>query len=236
MTFDAAGRVRLDNVSMADADYSDRWIIQLTVVGSHLTSARFDRAHIRYASFGAGQAVSTYTNCSFDGSTIEFGPAGYARFVRCSFRDARLSGWHCETVEMIDCHFGGVLESSFFNGTVPDRSRQLLGRRHNEFRDNDFSNAKLVDVGFRTGIDLRRQRLPTGPEYVTVHPSKDGFAGARKVVAGWDDPQLRQRGLGCIAALQLEANGGQQELFVQLHGYDELDRVALTRVTELLGA
>ena len=34
----------------------------------------------------------------------------------------------------------------------------------NEIEDNDFSRAKLIDVAFRTGVDLTKQRLPSGPE------------------------------------------------------------------------
>jgi hypothetical protein len=32
----------------------------------------------------------------------------------------------------------------------------------NEFRGNDFTDARLVDVGFRCGIDTTAQRWPDG--------------------------------------------------------------------------
>ena len=63
-----------------------------------------------------------------------------------------------------------------FNGKPLRRSLWSRQRRRNEFRDNDFAELELLDVSFRTGIDLDLQRLPSGQRY-TLLPDA---AGARR--------------------------------------------------------
>jgi hypothetical protein len=45
---------------------------------------------------------------------------------------------------------------------VPGGFARVVGRVHHEFVDNDFTDCDLVDVGFRLGRDLTRQRLRPG--------------------------------------------------------------------------
>ena len=41
-------------------------------------------------------------------------------------------------------------------------------RERNGFIGNDLSSADLVDVDFRGGIDLTKQILPSGPDYIYI--------------------------------------------------------------------
>ena len=41
-------------------------------------------------------------------------------------------------------------------------------RTRNQIEGNDFSRADLHWTGFRGGVDLTRQRFPTGPEYMLL--------------------------------------------------------------------
>ena len=59
---------------------------------------------------------------------------------------------------------------------------EALGRTSNEFRGNDFSGMDLIDVGFRTGIDLSLQRLPTGAQYVYLADAERALQRAREQV------------------------------------------------------
>ena len=45
---------------------------------------------------------------------------------------------------------------------------QTADRRGIEFAGNDFRDANLVDVGFRLGVDLTKQKLPTGDQYFYI--------------------------------------------------------------------
>lgn len=147
---DTGSRLFLERYADRGLDLSGRSILQFTAVGSQLTGARFDGCYISHASFGGGRFMSTYKDCSFDDATISFGPGGLARFVRCSFLGARLANWFCHAVELVDCVFSGRIEAAYFNGTVSPNYRAIVGRERNEFTNNDFSRAELVES--RSGV------------------------------------------------------------------------------------
>lgn len=48
----------------------------------------------------------------------------------------------------------------------------------NEFHGNDFTDAELIGVDFRSGIDLTRQRLPTGQDYLYLPAAEATVAQA----------------------------------------------------------
>jgi hypothetical protein len=113
---------------------------------------------IEAGSFGAGEKESVYEDCSFDGSEI-YGQPGIAKFYRCSFRNIRLDGFFSLAASFIDCVFSGEIRGAVFYGSLP-ASNLTYGQRQNEFFGNDFSDTLLVNVDFRDGIDLSKQRLP----------------------------------------------------------------------------
>ena len=92
---------------------------------------------------------------------------GFAQFVRCSFRNVDIRKWKWgNELQLIDCVFTGRLEECIFNGTGVGAGPPLGGAGEKRVSGNDFSGCDLVDVAFRTGIDLAQQKLPTGPEYL----------------------------------------------------------------------
>jgi uncharacterized protein YjbI with pentapeptide repeats len=153
-------RLVFDHEEVDGGDFSGRHLDQFVSIGSRFQSCRFVKMRIEGGSFGAGRETSEYLDCTFDGSRISFGPGGYTRFVRCSFRNVDLRDWFCFSVEIVDCVFTGRLQKVVFNGTVPEADRKDAGRDQNQFEGNDFSGAVLIDVDFRTGIDMERQRMP----------------------------------------------------------------------------
>jgi hypothetical protein len=166
------------------------------------------------ASFGAGVEQSEYVDCSFDRSRLTPHGGGYARFVRCSFRDVIIRNWDCYHVDLVDCVFTGVLRSVRFwgrtpaewrhsdyeayvrfslkegRGQPPDSVRELMLRADNEYHGNDFSSADLVDVSFRGGIDLSAQRLPSGDGYLYVPDAPDAIDRALALVDQRVPPEL----------------------------------------------
>lgn len=227
-------RLVLDHERLHGADFSGRKLVQFSAAGSRLDACRFDKAKIEDASFGAGQETSEYVECSFDGVRIRFGPGGYSRFVRCSFRDVDLRDWFCFTVELIDCTFSGRLRKGFFNGTVPEDKRAVAGRERNEILGNDLSAMTLIDVGFRTGIDLTEQKLPSGPDYVYVPEAAEAVQRARASVIGWDDLSLRQPAMTLINVLEEDVAAGQRQLFLRPADYGKLGKDAVDAVMALL--
>jgi hypothetical protein len=231
---DESRRVVLDRERLHGVDYSGRKLVQFSAAGSRLEACRFDRTKIDDGSFGSGREMSEYFECSFDGARIRFGPGGYARFVRCSFGDVDLRDWFCFAVELIDCTFSGRLCKAFFNGTVPEEKRTSAGRERNEFSGNDFSAMTLIDVGFRRGIDLTRQKLPSGPDYVYVPEGARAVQQARASVIRWDDSRPRQAAMTLVELLEEEIAAGQRQLFLRPADYAKLGSDAVDAVMALL--
>jgi hypothetical protein len=130
--------------------------------------------------------------------------SGRARFDRCSFRNVDIREGYLFHVELVDCTFTGRLRKIIFSGTVPRQDRQfgLFGRWHNEFRGNDFSSAELIEVDFRNGIDLSKQRLPSGPDYLYLANAADALRQAQAEVRKWPDLNMRNGALGMIEILR----------------------------------
>jgi hypothetical protein len=227
-------RVVLNGADLRAADFSGRKLQQFSAAGSRLVECRFDKARIESASFGGGREISEYVDCVFDGSHIAFGPGGYARFVRCSFRDAELHDWFCFAVELVDCTFSGRLRKAVFNGTVPEDKRAVVKRERNEIRDNDFTDADLIDVAFRTGIDLTAQQLPSGPQYVFLADAPTALQHARAEITHWDDLELRRKALQLLGTLEDETGGGQRQLLLRKDDFPRSLRDAVDAVFALL--
>lgn len=234
LRIDEKQRVVLDHHQLQGADFSGRKLMQFSSVGSRLEACRFVKTKIEDAAFGAGRETSEYIECVFDGARMCFGPGGYARFVRCSFCDVDLRDWFCFTVELIDCTFSGRLRRSFFNGTVPEEKRRVVGRERNEFRGNDFSATTFIDVGFRSGIDLTQQQLPSGPDYLYLADAAVALQRARADVIGWDDLDLRRRAMSLINTLEERVAAGQKQLFLRPADYTTPPRKAVDSVMTLL--
>jgi|SRR5215467_12349656 len=154
-------------------DWSGHAFAHFVPVGCRFERCNFSNAVFLQGCFGGGLEDSIYIDCTFDRATITAIAPGNARFVSCTFRDVEIVAFFARSVEMVDCEFSGVIRKAFFNGTVPADRASGLKRTRNAFEGNDFSKARLVDVGFRTGINLKLQKLPPGwkNEDLTLRPA-----------------------------------------------------------------
>jgi uncharacterized protein YjbI with pentapeptide repeats len=219
--------VNVEHARLTDEDYSGRKLKQFCAVGCRFERCRFERMRVDNFVPGAGMELSEYAHCSFDSIRVSRMGGGFARFVRCSFKNVEIRDWHCYKTEFVDCIFTGHMEECIFNGTVPEKDRSWVGREKNEFRGNDFSGCELVDVAFRTGIDLSQQRLPTGPEYLYLPDAAVAIERARTSVQEWYDAALREAGMTFLISIESELQGGQRQLLLHAddyYGCDSLPR------------
>ena len=235
------GKLTIDS-NLEGGDFSGRRLSYLSVVGARLTHCRFERMRIEQAYLGSGGAASTYVGCSFDGSSFDILFAGFARFERCSFRNANIGKWKGETAELVDCVFTGRIKQAVFWGRFPhdperaiesdarmaekfgpgpqtDEYRALMRRPRNEFRGNDFSGADLVDVAFRGSIDLTAQRLPEGGDYLYLPNAAAAIGHGRDLVVRWADDSRRAEALRILDVLQTGADAGQREILTRERYY-----------------
>lgn len=228
-------RLLLHDSTFSGADFSGRKLTQLSVAGSSFANCRFDRIRAQSASLGGGTKTSRYVDCSFDDARMRMGPGGYARFERCSFRNVDLRDWFCFAVELVDCTFTGRLRKVIFNGKPREDQRAIIGRSVNEFRGNDFIGTDLVDVAFRTGIDLTAQRLPDGPPYLYMADAAAAVRRAKIAASAWDDLDRRREAMALIGALEFELAGGQRQLLLRRDDYRHGQAAVTDAVFELLG-
>jgi uncharacterized protein YjbI with pentapeptide repeats len=203
-------RLVFENEKVFREDFSGRKLDQFCALGSRFESCTFQRMQIEDASFGAGRQQSLYVDCSFDGSRM-YNWGGRARFVRCSFRNVKLRESFCFNVELIDCIFTGQLKGVVFNGRPLPGQRGILGLKRNEFHGNDFSGAELVDVDFRTGIDLGKQVLPSGPDYLYLADAKSSLQRARREALDWPASEVRRVVLIWINSTLEDVERGQKQ-------------------------
>ncbi len=217
----------LSGQRLVGADFRGRRLRQFSAEGCRFEGCRFDGAVIESASLGAGRRVSEYVGCSFHGAKLRMVPGGCARLVDCTFEETLIEGWFCFAVEVVDCVFTGRLKKVVFNGSVPPEKEDVVGRSSNQFEGNDFSRAALIDVGFRTGIDLTRQQLPAGNAYVYLDDAAKAVRRARIAFNSWEDPELKKRARGFLAVMEEDVAEGQRQLLVRVDDYPRAGRPAI---------
>lgn len=253
-SFDPAKLDRLvfKNDEVIERDFTGARHEFLTVVESRFERCRFERCRFDTASFGAGQSVSEYVDCSFDGSRIRSVATGFSRFARCSFRDVNIRDWSGEHVDLVDCVFSGRIKSAMFWGRPipvwaknqyesmvrhrekeglgpPSREyRELVLREANDFYGNDFSQAELIKVSFRYGIDLTKQRLPTGPDYLYLGDAPAAIEEAVSKAADIEPAELRESVTDFLTNIigRSVAVEGQRQLFLREKNFKPSPRVA----------
>jgi hypothetical protein len=219
--------INLTHEHICDADYSNCQLAGFGTVGCRLERCKFDNLRLQFCpQFGAGREVSEFIECTFDGARLNMGPAGFSRFVRCSFRNVYLRDWLGQSLELVDCVFSGRLHGASFFGSIPiAEHRADTGRERNEFHGNDFSGTKLVEVDFRNGIDLSRQRLPSGPEYLYVSNAAAAVSRVRNGLPELKlDSEARKTAQIIAEMFEKEVESGQRQLFLRRDDYNSYSK------------
>jgi hypothetical protein len=228
----------LERTDLVGETFSGRKLDQMLVSAGSFTRCEFTDMRIgNWVTGAARTTVTTYTECVFDRSRIRFNPGGLARFERCSFRDVDLRDWMCFETELIDCLFTGQMRRSFFNGTVPEELMEALGRTSNEFRGNDFSEMDLLDVDFRTGIDLSLQRLPTGEQYVYLPDAESALQRAREQILASGRVRLRGAHGEVVPVIDVTlktVRNGQRQQLLRKDTYSRLPQDELDTIFDIL--
>jgi hypothetical protein len=95
---------------------------------------------------------------------------------------------------------------------------------------------ELVDVSFRTGIDLSLQRLPTGDGYLLLEDAGRVLAKAEAVIDGVDDAEFARSAAAMIKVSQDNVRKGQSQLFLQKASYAKKPAHIVDRLFEILRA
>jgi uncharacterized protein YjbI with pentapeptide repeats len=208
------GLAVFDHSNLVGVDLSGRKLAKFTSIESRFEQCCFNNCRIEDASFGSGGRMSEYIDCKFDG--LRFGRGGGAcRLTRCSFKNVDLRNWICNRTELIDCKFSGRISKAVFSAKVPEEFCAVLGRKRNEYRNNDFSDTDLVDLTFRAGVDLSQQVLPLGPEYLYVKDAGAALQQARSITELWPESEGRKTAAAILTALTDSFKDGQRQFFLR---------------------
>ena len=187
---------------LQDCDLSRQRVPEFGANGATFERCDFSRTRLG-GTFGYGKGA-VYRDCRFVRADLSRAEPGIARFERCDFDGARIDGWFGSQTEFVECRFTGDLRRMRFYGTVdPPEVAEAIGREKNAFVGNDFAAADLTDVDFVGGIDLRAQRLPTGPEYVLIDDLPERLRLTEQVVSGWPAGRERTVALEEVAVLRV---------------------------------
>lgn len=204
----------VDHQQVTGVDYTSLGLKSFGSHGSRFENCNFGKLRLDSLSFGAGQVMSEYVNCTFDGSKFFANTLlGRARFVNCSFRKIRSSRFRLAAGDLIDCVFSGRMDSTQIWGRTGPRA-DIYGDRTNTIEGNDFSGVDFGDIDFRFGVDLRKQVLPAGQDYMLISDAAQVLARAYKDAVTMDDLENRKTLVRMIQSQQDAVDGGQRELFV----------------------
>jgi hypothetical protein len=224
---DPSKRLVLKNQTFIGESFGNREWRSFSIEGCQFERCSFENMRSESGCWGAGKVMSTYIDCVFDGAKINYMSAGHSRFEKCSFENVNLKDWWGFSMELVDCTFSGKLTKVIINGTVPPEDAIDLGRTRNEIRGNDFTRAKLSDVGFRTGVDLTLQKFPTGPDYLLLPDAVTATQKARAKVIRWTDLELRQEALFELRMLDESIAEGQHQFWLNIDDYSKKARPAI---------
>lgn len=83
----------------------------------------------------------------------------------------------------------------------------------------------LIDVAFRTGVDLTKQVLPSGGDYLYLPRAASAVAHAKSRAITWNDDEMRRAATVIIKGLEHELLGGQQQLLLRASDYHRISGI-----------
>ncbi len=201
------GVLMLSRVTVRVADFRRVTFDQFAPEGCTFEHCDFSGQTLdrRYQPLFSSRRQTVFRDCSFEGADLTGVRPGQARFERCSFDNAKVDAWESFTAEFVECRFAGRVLNVRFYGRPWGANADKLdpARTVNAFTGNDFRKADLMGVTFIHGVDITKQRWPTGPEYVMLDRIHQRLAKARVGVLEWRDHKARQEALDMLQAASL---------------------------------
>jgi hypothetical protein len=206
----------LRHVVATAENYSEMNLGKFVAIGCKFVRSNFSKLKAGTFTFAGGADCTLYKECNFNGIKLQNLVVGPARFEGCSFENISFSEFSTDAAEFIDCVFSGRIKKGYVNGTPSEEWQHDLRRDKNEIQGNDFSRVEFEDFDFRTGVDLRSQRLPIDPSrYVFCSDPLPRIRALREFFLSWKE-DMEQRRLAFIVfdMFEREVSNGQRQLFI----------------------
>lgn len=219
----------IDRETRVAENFSNLKLDGFTVIESSLRQCTFEDVRVRSACFGGGMRQSVFEDCTFSRCKFAFGAVGNARLVRCRFESCRLESLIGTDLELIECAFPGTtIKKGVFHGARPDRFAE---RSVNEIRDNDFSQADLQGVGFRGGVDLTKQKLPTSDEYLFIRDTCKASEIVKELQSSIVEKDELKRSQMLAGLLDFYCSSGQKMQLLRIAFWGAFERELISRLS-----
>ncbi|RSM38357.1 hypothetical protein DMB66_59045 [Actinoplanes sp. ATCC 53533] len=228
----AGERATMLDETHRDEDFSGRRFAYWTVGMSTFERCQFSNVRATIAELGVGPTPTVFRDCSFDGSRFNRTTLGLLRFERCTFRNVVMRKWISPDSDFVDCVFSGDLAELTLAGA--GRRAYSSPLTPNEVVGNDLRDAVMLGGGFRAGVDLSRQQLPTDPRHVLIPDPGATLPAAFAVVRSWDDRDVRTSAESTLAVLDEDFRRGQPQLLLCPAGGTPAKEAANARLLELV--
>lgn len=222
----------IDRETRVSEKFIDLKLDGLTVIESSLRQCSFEDVRVRSACFGGGARQSVIEDCLFSRCKFTFGAVGNVRLVRCRFESCQLENMIGTTLELIECTFSDTtIKKGVFHGRVEGSVQVRSQRALNEIRDNDFSRADLDDVDFRGGIDLTKQKMPVGDEYLFVRDTCKALGIVRDLQASLTDKDELKRSQMLAGLFDFYCSSGQRSQLLRVAFRGAFERELVSRLS-----
>jgi hypothetical protein len=213
-------------------DFSGRRFAYWTVGMSTFERCRFENIRAAVVDLGVGRVQTVFRDCSFDGARFTRTSLGLLRFERCTFRNVVMRKWISNDSDFVDCVFSGDLAELTIAGA--GERAYSAPMTPNEIVGNDLRDAVMLGGGFRAGVDLYRQQLPTDPRHVFIPDPATTLPAAFAMVRTWDERDVRISAESTLAVLHEDYRSGQQQLLLCPDVGDSADESANAPLLELV--
>jgi hypothetical protein len=136
-----------------------------------------------------------------------------------------------DVAKLIECTFQDTtIKRGVFHGETGNPADLQPRRTRNEIRDNDFSGAELEDVDFRGGIDLTRQKLPTGESYLFIGDTCEASRVVRQLQSSLTDTQDLKRSQTLANLLDFDCSTGQRTQLLRVPAWGSFEQLLRSRL------
>jgi uncharacterized protein YjbI with pentapeptide repeats len=204
--------------NLKSKSFSGKKVSKFLIVESKFVDCSFESMNIKDICFGAGTKKSTYVNCVFDNSIFSSNVPGIARFESCSFKNVTIKKLFGVEIELINCVFSGEFKQGNLVGVFRDVDGST---KRNEFQGNDFTNLEFLDVAF-SDINLTLQKFSRDKGYSVITDVDLFLLKAKELINSIEDFKVFDSANKVISIIELESEGGNNQLFIDKNNFPKL--------------
>lgn len=191
-----------ENTILRDCLFDNLKGKELRFIACHIENCSFFKSNISYSFINenVGSNSGHIKNVKFVQTNLAESIFYFPIVEDCIFSDCNLIATNFDGSRMKNCKFIGKVDSAFFNGYSLNANKSVLLFFNkinpmnflNPMENIDFSEAQLIGVTFKNGIDLSKCKFPKNENYIVIKNANKTFLKAKeKISIEWDGEDKR---------------------------------------------